>query len=288
MTYTQWYQQYLRLYKRKIAAKTKESYTRIQTLIEPIIGGKELEAIKPDDIQTALVVVEETAGSRQAQIAYALLHAAFSRAVRSRHLEQSPVEAIDKPEHTSQEGRALEGEDWRTLEPVIRSDVAYSLMCFAGLRRGEALALQKADIDLQAGFIHVCKQRIRIKGQLVTKKPKSSAGVRDVPIAPDLVPILKNATRYLLPNALLIPIAPETINHRWKQTQEKVGIKTPYRLHDLRHTYATRLTLDGLSPRVLQYVIGHSSYTLTAKTYTHITATSAKIEISRLYQEKAK
>lgn len=74
MIYKLWYQQYLQLYKRKIAEKTRESYARIETLINPIIGEKELEAIKPDDIQDALVVVEETAGSRQAQIAYALLH----------------------------------------------------------------------------------------------------------------------------------------------------------------------------------------------------------------------
>lgn len=62
MIYKLWYQQYLQLYKRKIAEKTRESYARIETLINPIIGEKELEAIKPDDIQDALVVVEETAG----------------------------------------------------------------------------------------------------------------------------------------------------------------------------------------------------------------------------------
>lgn len=287
MTYAQWYQQYLRLYKRKIAEKTKESYTRIQILIEPIIGEIELESITPDDIQAALVCVDETAGSRQAQIAYALLHAAFSRAVKSRHLKQNPVDAIDKPHHVSQEGRALEGKDWEILAPIVSANVAYALMCFAGLRRGEVLALQKADVDFKAGLIHVCKQRIRTKGKIITKTPKSEAGTREVPIDPNLTAILKSATRYLTPNALIVPISPETLNHRWAKAQKELGIKKPYRLHDLRHTYATRLTLDGLSPRVLQYVIGHSSYTLTAKTYTHITATSAKNEISRLYQEKA-
>lgn len=288
MIYKLWYQQYLQLYKRKIAEKTRESYARIETLIEPVIGEKELEAISPDDIQAALVRVEETAGSRQAQIAYALLHAAFSRAVRSRHLERSPVEAIDKPHHVSKEGRVLEGKDWELLAPVVSANVAYALMCFAGLRRGEVLALQKADIDFKNEFIHVCKQRIRTKGKIITKTPKSEAGTRKVPIDPILTAILKTATRYLTPNALIVPIAPETLNHNWTESQKAVGIKNPYRLHDLRHTYATRLTLDGLSPRVLQYVIGHSSYTLTAKTYTHINATSAKIEISRIYQGKAK
>ena len=51
MTYKQWYQEYLRLYKRKLAEKTRESYTRLDALISPIIGEKELKAITPDDIQ---------------------------------------------------------------------------------------------------------------------------------------------------------------------------------------------------------------------------------------------
>ena len=83
MTYKQWYQEYLRLYKRKLAEKTRESYTRLDALISPIIGEKELKAITPDDIQAAIISAEETAGSRQAQLVYTLLHAAFRRAVRS-------------------------------------------------------------------------------------------------------------------------------------------------------------------------------------------------------------
>lgn len=284
MTYSQWYSAYIQLYKRKLAAKTLESYTRIQEIVSPIIGDKELEAICPDDIQAAVVAAEIQAGSRQAQLVYTQLHAVFRRAVRSKHLKENPVEAVDKPEHTSQEGRALEEEDWKILKPVICSSVAYALMCFAGLRRGETLALRRQDIDLKAGFIHVSRQRLRVNGILQITKPKSSAGVRDVPIAPELLPILEKATRFLLPNAMLVPIAPETLAHRWKKDQEKAGIRQVYRLHDLRHTYATNLVLAGINPSVLQYVVGHASYTLTMKTYTHVTAFSAKKEVSRVYE----
>lgn len=283
MTYKQWYQEYLRLYKRKLAEKTQESYTRLNALISPIIGTKELKAITPDDIQTAIISAEETAGCRQAQLVYTLLHAAFRRAVRSGHIRQSPVEAVDKPDHEGKQGRAIEGADWQLLAPIIRESVAFSLACFAGLRRGEVLGLRRGDIDLEAGLIRIERQRVRVRGQLVTAPPKSSAGVRIVPISPELAPILTKAVRYLLPAAYLVPISPETLGRRWNTAQKAAGIKAPYRFHDLRHTYATRLVLEGINLRVLQYVIGHADYQLTVSTYTHIGAAAAKIELSRVY-----
>lgn len=283
MTYKQWYQEYLRLYKRKLAEKTQESYTRLNALISPIIGTKELEAITPDDIQTAIISAEETAGCRQAQLVYTLLHAAFRRAVRSGHIRQSPVEAVDKPDHEGKQGRAIEGADWQLLAPIIRESVAFSLACFAGLRRGEVLGLRRGDIDLEAGLIRIERQRVRVRGQLVTAPPKSSAGVRIVPISPELAPILTKAARYLLPAAYLVPISPETLGRQWNTAQKAAGIKAPYRFHDLRHTYATRLVLEGINLRVLQYVIGHADYQLTVSTYTHIGAAAAKIELSRVY-----
>lgn len=283
MTYKQWYQEYLRLYKRKLAEKTRESYTRLDTLISPIIGEKELEAITPDDIQAAIISAEVQAGGRQAQLVYTLLHAVFRRAVRSKHLRENPVEAVDKPEHEGKQGRAIEGADWQRLAPIISGDVAFALMAFAGLRRGETLALRRADVDFSAGMIHVCRQRVRVGGQLVTAPPKSAAGTRDVPISPELEPILREAVRFLLPNALIVPIAPETLAHKWRDAQRKAGIAETYRLHDLRHTYATRLVLAGVNIRVLQYAIGHASYQLTMQTYTHIGASAAKSELSRVY-----
>ena len=109
MNYAQWYETYMSLYKRRLSDKTRESYARLDQLVNPIIGAKPLEAITPDDIQAALVAAEDQAGSRQAQLVYTLLHAAFRRAVRSGHIRQSPVEAVDKPDHEGKQGRAIEG-----------------------------------------------------------------------------------------------------------------------------------------------------------------------------------
>lgn len=279
MTYDEWYHEYLTLYKRRIAPKTRESYTRLHQLLTPL-HGVQLNDITPDQLQAALIAVEETAGTRQAQLAFTLIHGALRRAVRSRHLSFNPADALDKPEHDARPGRAISAEDWPLLRPEL-DEPAFALMVYAGLRRGEVLALRRGDIDLEAGVLHVHRQRLRVAGVLVTAPPKSAASVRDVPILPELAEVLRRLP-LMVPNALIVPCSPETLARRWRRAQERCGIAAPYRLHDLRHTYATRLVAAGINPRVLQYMIGHASLELTMQTYTHIDGNTALAEVSRI------
>ena len=282
MTYSEWHSVYLALYKRRIKPKTKESYDRLQGLLAPVLGAVDLASVTPDLVQAALIRVEDQAGSRQAQLAYTLLHGSLSRAVRSGHIVRNPVEAVDKPEHQAAAGRAIKGADWVRLRPVILGDVAFALAAFAGLRRGELLALRREDVDFDAGMIHVRRQLVRVDGQLIEQPPKSGAGVRDVWILPELRPVLAAACRLLHPRARLVPFAPETINHRWAAEQLEAGVAQPYRLHDLRHTYATRLVAAGCEMPAVQYSLGHSSIRLTLDTYTHVDGHDAARAVQKI------
>lgn len=279
MTYGEWFEAYMTLYKRKLADKTRESYRRLHQLLAPI-HATPLEQLAPDQLQRALIGVEDAAGSRQAQLAFTLLHGCLRRAVRSRHLDHNPLDALDKPEHDAAKGRAITDADWQLLQPVIQSDVGFALLAFAGLRRGEALAMRRSDVDMSAQLLHIRRQRLRVGGALRTVPPKSAAAVRDVPISADLDAVLRQLP-LMLPNTLLVPCAPETLAPRWKRAQLRAGIAQPYRLHDLRHTYATHMVRDGVNVRVLQYMIGHATMELTAQTYTHIDGNIALQEIAR-------
>lgn len=282
MTYGDWFSQYLNLYCRRQAPKTLEGKARLAALLSPLLDPLPLDQITAEHVQAALLAIEDAAGPRQAQLAFALLHAVFRRACRSRLLAWSPVDAVDRPEHHPHEGRAITGDDWLTLRPVIAADVAFALMAHAGLRRGEVLGLLRADVDLGARVLHVRRQRVRVGGSLLTSAPKSAAGVRDVPILDELLPQLSAACRLCLPSAPVVRCSPETLARRWRAAQLDAGIAQPYRLHDLRHTYATRLVLAGCNPRVLQYVIGHADLDLTMRTYTHVGAADAAAELARL------
>lgn len=277
-----WYGDYLSLYKRRIKPKTRESYDRLMLLLSPSLGTTELEDITPDAVQLALIRIEDAAGSRQAQLAWTLLRAALNRAVKSRHIATNPVDVIDKPLHAAEQGRAIRGADWERLRPYIDEDIAFALAAHAGLRRGELLALQRSDVDLPSGVLHIRRQLVRSGGRLLSQPPKSRSGIRDVPILPDLRPVLLDACRLKHPGARLVTAAPETINHRWQRVQYAEGIVEPYRLHDLRHTYATRLVAAGCEMSVVQYVLGHSSYQLTADTYTHINGADAANAVQKI------
>ena len=269
------------LYKTDIAPKTAESYEHCYaTYIAPTLAAIELEAVTPDDLQSIVMQAFFAAGSRQAQIVYAQLHAVFARAARSRRISYNPADCIDKPQHAARQGRAINAEEWQQLAPYIRVDVGIALAAYAGLRRGEILGLERRDVDLVRGQLTI--QRLRVAGKLITSTPKSNAGNRIVPICADLAPIIQRRARHLTPNGLIVPIAPETLNHHWRRAQQEAGIEAPYRLHDLRHTYATQLVAAGCNIKTLQYLMGHSTYQLTADTYTHVDADQARAELQRV------
>lgn len=283
MNYGAWFADYLQLYKRSLKPRTLEEYNRLHAQhIAPVLAPLELSAITPEDVQRVLVDAETRSGQRSAQAVHALLRACFRRAVRSRLLQWSPIDAVDRPQHTPQQGTALSEADYAAALPFILDDVGLSLALLAGLRRGEIAGLQWGDVDIKARQIHVNRIRHRVGGQLVTAPPKSAAGLRVVPIAPELLPILRRAYR-LPPSAWVCPCAPEAHDRRWQRIQQRdLELSQRYRLHDLRHTYVTRLLLAGALPRVVQYVAGHSSLDLTLQVYTHITPADALRELDRI------
>jgi len=282
MNYAQWYQQYMTLYKRSLAPKTRESYDQVTRLyIQPAVGDVELEAVTPEHVQLAINAAADR-GGRQAQVVYSVMHAVMRRAYRSRLIGWNPVDAIDKPEHEQEQGKALCAADLQIAEPLIRDDLALSLALYAGLRRGEVCGLQWGDVDLKASVLHVRRQRCRAAGELIVKAPKSRAGVRDIPIAADLLPILKAAYR-LTPSAWVVDVNPEAITKRWVKLQRELQTGERYRLHDLRHTYGSRLVLDGVNLRVVQYLMGHSKIDITMRVYSHCRASDAQKELLRVY-----
>lgn len=282
MNYAHWYAQYLQLYKRKLAPKTRESYDQVTRMyILPAVADLQLDEITPEHVQMAINAAADR-GGRQAQVVFSVFHAVMRRAYRSRLISWNPVDAIDKPEHEQEQGKALSAADLQLTEPLIREDLSLSLALYAGLRRGEICGLQWGDVDLKAGVLHVRRQRCRACGEMVTKTPKSRAGVRDIPIDPQLLPQLKAAFR-LRPSAWVVDVMPEQITRRWNKIQSNVPMTEHYRLHDLRHTYGSRLVLDGVNLRVVQYLMGHSKIDITMRVYSHCRASDALKELRRVY-----
>ena len=65
------------------------------------------------------------------------------------------------------------------------------------------------------------------------------------------------------------PLSPDWLSHRFRQSGHR-SRAAAVRLHELRHGAATLALTAGTDLRVVQDVLGHSSYAFTADTYTAV------------------
>jgi integrase len=62
-----------------------------------------------------------------------------------------------------------------------------------------------------------------------------------------------------------------TLWKRWQRLQQVAGIEHPVRFHDARHTTATLLLGQGVHPKVVSDMLGHSTVAITLDVYSHVT-----------------
>jgi integrase len=151
---------------------------------------------------------------------------------------------------------------------------------FAGLRRGEAAALRVTDIDFLRKEIHVCRQvQWTDDGHLEIRAPKYGSE-RTVYLPDRLVTMPAehvrlyrpgdDPDRWLFPGSrdTDMPAHSATIARYWRTLRGMVGIE--YRLHDLRHFFASGLIAAGCDVVTVQRALGHSSAAITLTTYSHL------------------
>lgn len=204
------------------------------------------------------------------------------------------------PEQCAQLEHALKGT--RAYVPVM-------LGLYAGLRREEICGLQWRDIDLKIDPPRLTvNNAVRFEGnKAVFPSPlKSKAAHRTIPLTPKLAEALREEKRnsnsvfvihdrdgqcvsqQALKNivAIINRRAPKTEKQLAKRAEQEkeLGrqIREPYlpkdfnkidfrpTLHQLRHTYITRLILAGLDVKRVQNLAGHDDVRMTLNVYSHV------------------
>lgn len=166
-------------------------------------------------------------------------------------------------------------------------NIVYALSALAGLRPGEALALEWASVDLEAGTIHV-KRQLRHGSLGVPKSGKD----RVVPIVPSLATVLKAWRKKNPKNELVAPSLRKstdgrtkflnwrTIKNAMKKALKKAGVKPMSFYQAGRHTFASHWVLSGNSIYRLKEIMGHSTVQVTER-YAHLTNQLTDAELAR-------
>jgi len=173
------------------------------------------------------------------------------------------------------------------------------LIALRGLRRGEAAAPDRDDLDSDACELTISRQLVALPGELYCGPPKSRASIRTIALdeagtrrlvdqaVRQAVELLKHqftGQRYpdsrartgpgrrrgrpMFTYADGRPIRPEYLTHRFREICGELGLP-PIRLHDLRHCAATLALASHTDLKVIQQMLGHSSIVTTADTYTN-------------------
>ena len=134
------------------------------------------------------------------------------------------------------------------------------IMVYTGVRIGELLALEKSDVHLDDRWFYV-------------KEAKTAAGIREVPIAEKIVPMMEywisRPCGHLICSGADAPLPYYTFrDNYWKAVMDILDMD--HRPHDTRHTCISLLTEAGVDQRIIRKIVGHKGQGVTETVYTHL------------------
>ena len=277
----------------RIGNKTAETYTAPLRRIKEQFAGMDAEEVTAQGIQAFLADLGKQGFARRSvQMHRDILNMVFNNAIVEYGIRFNPCGAVTVPKNLPKKKRELPSDD------AIRAVKAggdqpfglFALVClYAGLRRGEALALTYEDIDRAAGLIHVTKAVEFIGNNPHIKPPKTDAGIRDVPLLDPLAVAIPDRKEGLLfPRDDGQPLTKTQYRKRWEKYCESIGYDIT--AHQLRHGYATILYEAGIPDKDAQELLGHSSIAVTRDVYTHIRQSQKDATVKKLkkYIKKGK
>jgi integrase len=210
--------------------------------------------------------------------------ASLAHAVELGWLTSNPVRSVELPKTRPAEKiflnyheveKLIESAREVTGRPADAVAVAVELMAYAGLRIGEVVALEVANVDLDPRRIRIRRTAtVNINGSPIFGEPKHGER-RDVPIAPHAVEHLRTITSGRSQDAPLIDTARGNyVNlHNWRNrvwSKAVLGAGLQGRQLSpkaLRHTAASMAIAAGADVKVVQRMLGHADASMTLNTY---------------------
>jgi len=231
-----------------------------------------------------------------------MLRRALTVAVRWGLLQVNPATMVDPPPLAQREVQPLTLTEARVLMTAAANDRLHARWVVGlslGLRQGEVLGLQWSDVELDAGRLHVRRSlRRQPDGTLLLTATKTSRSNRVLPMPDPLIAALtehqarqaeesallgaaRTDSAFVFTTSLGTPIHPRNDYRAFQGLLKKSGLRR-VRLHDLRHTAASLLLAQGVAPRVVMEILGHSQISITMNTYSHVDTTLTEDATDRL------
>ena len=297
-TFGDWAQRWLKYKESDISFSQRQSYNgylkHLSTLFEKKISDIKtyeiqdiIDSLSAENPHTGKPTAKKTLGDVKITASQI-----FRLAITNRVLDYNPADAVIIPKSAPQEHRRAltEEEQGWILNTPHRMQLGAMIMMYAGLRRGELLALTWSDVDLDKLTITINKAvEYRNGVPNVKASTKTDAGMRVVSI-PDVLAlylskqprnsllVFPSATGKLMPDCSWRRMWDDylcTINKLYGHPSiyDPSIITIPrFTAHWLRHTYATMLYMAGVDVLTAKELLGHTDIKTTLGIYTHLDA----------------
>ena len=302
---------------RKVAATTARGYrAHLELYLIPALGDIPLSDLAAHDIARLFRDLEAAQSTRSRPLTpasirrvYSTLRSALNAAVRQQKLKRNPALQIDlasggrpKAMVWTRERVAVWQRTGKRPSPVMvwtpeqtgafldsaAQDPLYALyhlIALRGLRRGEAVGLSWADLDLDGGWLLVREQVVQLGWRTLRTTPKAGSE-RVLALDAGTAAVLAEhrqrqaaelrylgldpaATAEVFTRADGQLVHPDYVTRHFGRLVRQAGLP-PIRVHDLRHGAATLALASGVEMKVVQDMLSHSSITITSDTYTSV------------------
>ena len=281
--------------------KTKDDYEMtLRVYIVPRFGDTPISKITRADVQAWVQeLVAQGLSASTVRRAVGGLNKIFAEAIISGGIESNPCQRISLPRLPKGQIEPLTLDQVRALadaieHPEIKSAgngarptgrhhfPEYGLLvrfaAFTGLRAAEVAGLKIRALDLNKGVVRVTETLSEVSGHLYTIPPKTYQS-RSVPLPEFLIDELRDHLTTLDndPDGYVFRASTGTplrwrnfYSQHFKPAVRQAGLPESTRFHDLRHTFASFLIVQGAHPRAMMERLGHSSINVTLGTYGHL------------------
>ena len=282
-----------------VSGKTFERYTQIvENNLVPMIGSIMLPKLQPLHIQ-GMYSKQLNSGRANGKGGlspqtvlhhHRLLRKALAQAVRWNLLLANPADRVEPPRVRAKEVQPIDEVRSVWLMEMAQGTRLYlpiMMALYTGMRRGEILALQWDDVDLESAHLFVRRALEFTKANgCVFKEPKSRRGRRPISLSPTLISALKDQLVKQAEYKRTLAAAyrdhhlvvcredgeiwkPPAFDSSYRQLLLRRKLDGPT-FHALRHSHASHLLRNGVDPKVISERLGHSKVSFTLDQYVHL------------------
>ena len=296
ITMDKWYEVWIDTYKKSQCRNTTlATYDRMyHRWISPEIGKMQLKNLTNLQLQRIINNLESR-GMRE--LARAVLTNMLKYATQCEIVCKNVALNLNiyRPGDEDEEAEFLTDEEIKIIfkysEGQTINDI-FRLALQTGMRVGEIIGLTWENVDFKNNTIHIVQQLVTVEdpetGKWVNEvhPPKTLAGIRDVPMTKEARNVLKkqreknnmiefrNKTDYVFLTRNHTPQFRASISKMSDRLRDKIKKDYPdfvnFSPHTFRHTFATRMIMAGVKPKVLQKILGHKQLQTTMDLYCHV------------------